>query len=418
MKLLIVDDQKTVADSLKCGIDWASIGITQVYTGYSAKEARLILMNFAVDILLTDIEMPDEDGLSLVEWVNEHRKEMVCVFLTSHMEFDYARKAVQLQSFDYILQPAKFDEIKDVVKRAGKKRKVNQSIRQLRDKKDIVIRQRNELMESLAAKMESYLDQDADRIFTSLKELFKVEYQELTFFPAAVKIVRWRKDSEEWDSNLVIQVISNVLEELLEKYGGKICITGHMEQQFKMLIAADLSSERLLVVLEEFYRFVKRHMDFTVGLYIGEKITGPVAEELREVVFAAVKGEKEGIIHLRENNGLEEKADGSDVVTQVIAYVKANIGKNITRTEVAGQVYLHEEYLSRVFKQQTGYSIKSYILSEKINAAKRMLEQTGLSISIISSKVGFDNFSHFSRIFKKYTGCSPQEYRKKVSWKK
>ena len=59
MNLLIVDDQKTIVKGLQDGIDWKAAGIDEVYTACSAREAKLVLMNFDIEILLTDIEMPD-----------------------------------------------------------------------------------------------------------------------------------------------------------------------------------------------------------------------------------------------------------------------------------------------------------------------------------------------------------------------
>ena len=63
MNVLLVDDQRAVVESLKKGICWEHLEVEQVFTTSSAKEAKLILRNFPVDILVTDIEMPEEDDL-------------------------------------------------------------------------------------------------------------------------------------------------------------------------------------------------------------------------------------------------------------------------------------------------------------------------------------------------------------------
>ncbi len=95
-----------------------------------------------------------------------------------------------------------------------------------------------------------------------------------------------------------------------------------------------------------------------------------------------------------------------------IRFVKKNLNKNISRTEVAEHVHLNEEYFSRLFRQQTGATFKDFVLSEKMNEAKTLLAHSRLSIGIIASKIGYDNFSHFSKMFKKMTNLTPQEYRK------
>lgn len=111
-----------------------------------------------------------------------------------------------------------------------------------------------------------------------------------------------------------------------------------------------------------------------------------------------------------EEDDCAEKEE--DPIERAIAYVKKNLSKNISRTEVAREVYLNEEYFSRLFRQKTGATFKDYILMEKMNEAKKLLRQSRLSVGIIASKVGYDNFSHFSKMFKKITDQTPQEYRK------
>ena len=69
MNVLIVDDQSTVVQSLKRQVRWDEIPVDKVYTANSAREARMVIRNFDVDVLLTDIEMPEEDGLSLFRWM-------------------------------------------------------------------------------------------------------------------------------------------------------------------------------------------------------------------------------------------------------------------------------------------------------------------------------------------------------------
>ena len=77
MRILIVDDQKPIVESLKSGINWEALAIEEVFTACSAKEARLVLVNFQIELLLTDIEMPEEDGLSLFRWARERDPGLV-----------------------------------------------------------------------------------------------------------------------------------------------------------------------------------------------------------------------------------------------------------------------------------------------------------------------------------------------------
>ena len=80
-----------------------------------------------MDILLCDIEMPGENGLGLLRWVREQEKEIECIFLTCHAKFAYAQEAISLGCQDYILIPARYEDIGEKI------RKVVDRIRGKRD---------------------------------------------------------------------------------------------------------------------------------------------------------------------------------------------------------------------------------------------------------------------------------------------
>ena len=114
MNILLVDDQPSVLSSLKSGLNWSALLVHNVYTALNASEAREIILSHPIDILLTDIEMPKESGLSLLRWCRENHYQFECIFLTSHADFFYAQEAIQLESFDYILQPARYEDIEQI----------------------------------------------------------------------------------------------------------------------------------------------------------------------------------------------------------------------------------------------------------------------------------------------------------------
>ncbi|MFQ7747488.1 MAG: response regulator, partial [Eubacteriales bacterium] len=101
MTILVVDDQINVVNGIVSGVDWETAGISKVLHAYNASMAREILECQPVDILLSDIEMPVEDGLSLFRWVRGKKLSVECIFLTSHADFIYATEALKLGSFDY-----------------------------------------------------------------------------------------------------------------------------------------------------------------------------------------------------------------------------------------------------------------------------------------------------------------------------
>ncbi len=116
MNLLIINDEEITAETMKREISWSDYGIDEVKTAYSASSARKIINEDTVDLMLCDIEMPDEDGIQLLRWVRENDKKIECIFLTCHASFDYAKAAIELDCQDYLLVPAKYETIGNKVK--------------------------------------------------------------------------------------------------------------------------------------------------------------------------------------------------------------------------------------------------------------------------------------------------------------
>ncbi|WP_309122230.1 response regulator [Paenibacillus sp.] len=118
MNVLVVDDQYDVVQGVLTGVDWQKLDITDVFHAYSADEARRLLREKEIHILLCDIEMPRENGLELYKRVKEDYPGLQCIFLSAHSEFEYAKEAIQLGSFDYIVQPASYEDVHASIKRA------------------------------------------------------------------------------------------------------------------------------------------------------------------------------------------------------------------------------------------------------------------------------------------------------------
>lgn len=110
IEILLIDDESYVTGSLEKTIPWIEIGVKSVYQAASAFEALELLEENSIDIVVTDIGMPEMNGLELIQEIGQRWPHIKCVLLTGHSDFQYAKKAVQLQAFDYILKPVNDDE--------------------------------------------------------------------------------------------------------------------------------------------------------------------------------------------------------------------------------------------------------------------------------------------------------------------
>ena len=122
INVLIVDDESYCVTTLMEEIDWQSRDIGQVFGAYNADQARKILMEESVGLILCDIEMPGESGLELIEWVREGARlsgyNTECIILTCHPEYHFMRKAMQIGCSDYLLKPIDYTELHRVLDRA------------------------------------------------------------------------------------------------------------------------------------------------------------------------------------------------------------------------------------------------------------------------------------------------------------
>lgn len=134
--ILIVDDDRFVVEKLVKGIHWKEIGIESVLTASNVRQAMKILKEAPVDILLSDIEMPQGSGLELLEWVRGHKLPVACVFLSSYAYFAYAQKAINLKSSNYLLKPVSNSEMEEVLAELAKNVRTQKGAQELDDSRE------------------------------------------------------------------------------------------------------------------------------------------------------------------------------------------------------------------------------------------------------------------------------------------
>lgn len=419
MKILIVDDQSAVLRGLEKGIGWETLGFSQVHTANSAAEAKLILINYDIDILLTDIEMPEENGLELFRWTRSRFPNLVGVFLTSHADFGYVKEAMALGGFDYILQPARFSEVERVLFSAAEKARSNVHIEKLKKNRKAFIQQRDRIFASMAAKEKESVERDYQEMAAHLRRLLEIDYVQCGFRMTALRVVQF-SGRNQWKRPLLQLAFRNVLEELLSPEKGRVIFAGENLQEYLLLVtteAGTLTDSRWHQALEELYQFICNHMDFSVALY-------PMEEELTEVSLQDLRKLRLRLMELAEKapgiyGGTVVQETDSDAMAERIheamTYIRENLGYNISRAEMAERVHLNEEYFSKLFHKYAGCTFKEYVMEQRLRQAQRLLKHSKLSVSLIASRVGYDNFSYFSRAFKKATGKTPQEYRKEYT---
>ncbi|RAP76726.1 response regulator transcription factor [Paenibacillus montanisoli] len=535
--LLLVDDEWFAIEGLKSGVDWDKLGFGAIYEAHNAEQAKQILRQTPIDVMVCDIEMPGGSGISLMEWVKEQQLEMETIFLTCHADFKYAQRAVHLGSFDYLLKPVDYRELQDTAHSALDKVAAAQDAKK-----------RSEAYEQVYAKWEKSKDllyerfwQDLfwqrliptrDNIERALSASLMPLSADTRVLPILIGVEQWGKALNTRDEEMMEFALRNTADELLlAGMPGQVLQDGS-GVQFALFFDDPSGGEagKGRLHYDEIKKRCTRYIEAcatylycTLSCYIGDWV--PLNEvsrlynaliqmehhnvtrsqavlffkeqpaEARETslpalfqwsellehakrdellalsdeVFANLRSDanvtsetlrafyhallqtvyyvlhKRGISvgtvfpdgsmldeasAIRSLHSLQERTQRmidtvtmhlslldteSSVVDKVKRYIIDRLFDDLSREELAAFAHINSAYLSRLFKKEAGVSLTDYIVEERMKKAKEMLLYTEESVSNIAKAFHYTNFSHFSKLFRKYYGMNPQEYRRQFA---
>ena len=118
MNILLVDDDRFIIEALREKIHWERLKIDNVYAANSLTQAQAIIKENPIHLMISDIEMPQGSGLELLSWVRNENYDIKTIFLTNYADFNYAQKAIELQSFEYYLKPINFEKLEFIIQKA------------------------------------------------------------------------------------------------------------------------------------------------------------------------------------------------------------------------------------------------------------------------------------------------------------
>ncbi|NWL86304.1 DNA-binding response regulator [Paenibacillus sp. 79R4] len=529
-QLLIVDDEAIAVESLKSGVNWSTLGISQVFTACNAQSAQEVIRHEAIDLLVCDIEMPQGSGLDLLKWVRNYNPAIEAIFLTCHADFQYAKQAIQLGSFDYLLKPVPFSELEAVVGKAIEKLEQESKLNEFSRFGKYWVQHQPLLVERFWLDILNQSIPSHSLAIRKAAEERNIPYSdEMSFLPLLIQIRRWERPVTLRDEKIVEYAIRKSAEELLQEQGGQCILVSVEPGRLLLLLNGDdysaKSARGLKKRCEAYIDACRRYFYASVSSYIGKAVHGDqiasmylrlskmnennvaydqdvflLDEELSppanqhllpdmslwavllkegayERVLAAAKAYIEAqvqdnqltssllyqfiqdfqqmVYYVLQIKGIQahrlfgdpesldlyarsvQSATNSlawmqhligkaadftssmehspSVVEKVKEYIQQHLSEDLSREDIASQVYLNPDYLTRIFKKETGMSISDYLLQQRLNIAASLLANTGLSVSSIAAQIGYANFSHFSRMFKKYYDKSPLEYRQENS---
>ncbi len=111
---------------------------------------------------------------------------------------------------------------------------------------------------------------------------------------------------------------------------------------------------------------------------------------------------------------VEEERSIKQKVYELKFYIDNNFDKDIRLSDIANKLYISEQYLSRLFSTEIGMPMNEYLIRKRLEKVRKDLLETEKSITDIAFSAGFSNINSFNRLFKKYQGLTPSEFRKEV----
>lgn len=118
MNILLVDDEMIAIEGINANIDFKAYGIRKVFTANSMEQAKEVIEKEKIAIVMCDIEMPNGNGLELIEWINREKPQIVTMILSCHTEFQFAQAAVGLSCQQYLTKPATPEVLDKAVRKA------------------------------------------------------------------------------------------------------------------------------------------------------------------------------------------------------------------------------------------------------------------------------------------------------------
>lgn len=436
MKILIADDEKYDRETVKHIINDNFLEELEIYEAKNGREAIELSESIRPDIVIIDIKMPGIDGIQALKEISITLPNLYSIILTAYDYFDFALEAVKINVKEYLLKPFTKEEIIEKISLGIQwvKKEQNKRKNEIEDKEkiytllpvlenqlsDLIINDklkdvnykmylqclnmnfRNSYAMVIAIKDKyAYKDisrNERDQIKIKIGEYIKeyinrrykcignyVFYEELTYF-----IQIENEDSNDF-KNLKIDLAFNLRREIKKKFN--ISIRAGLGDIFDFV-------EQIVESYRQATKCLVYNSD-NVNIIDIDDVEGELTNDNFIEVLNDEKSNKS-----KNTNKLKMK-----LFDNVKAYIKENIETELELEKIASNFGLSVYYFSRTFKEVTGISFSEYVNKCRIEIAKELLSTGEMSVKEVCYKVGYNDPNYFSKVFKKYEGISPINYK-------
>lgn len=404
-RLMIVDDESVFRDGLQRNIDWAGSDIEVVAEAQNGLDALSKIERTCPDVVLTDIRMPEMDGLELAEQLRLRYPRVKVIMLTVMDDFQNVRRSLQAQAVDYVLKFNYRTETLPAVIKACRMIEREKII--LAETAKLPYTDYGFLRECILGNIDA-----EDALYAVEHELPKLKGLRcaavLTGLPGA----------NLQDETTAVLLLQSELKQLgvigLRSYvvnlGEKVCLT---------LFLPEIEKTELLNLFRTAMRRVRQRGEVYAGMRIGvgelKESAADLAESYAEaeLAFNAANAMQADLIF--HYNLRDDPASYQLLLQQAAEYIDRHYQEqDFGLRDVSARFFLSPSYFSTIFKKSFGIGFNDYLTNIRLNHAKSLLRDTSLKTYEIAEQVGYSSPQYMSILFRRYLHCSPMEYRAAV----
>ncbi len=394
-KVVLVDDEEYILNTLENSIDWQRFNMDTPVCFNDGTDALNYIKTNNVDLLITDVKMPNMTGIELIQKAKQINDETIYVILSAYDSFEYAIDALKLSVFDYILKPLDYDKLEETLKNAEEK------------------------LKQMLKSSDTYFNfiTHSDNAMSLIKEEMSVsEFLEVISLDG----IRFENDDPP---AFIIKLKINDLTDYLEnlwKHG-----IDRLYSTISYFLENVAKKKIMFVPLTLMFSDLTFLALSTDNYYDSENKVKEFADLFKKSIFEYIKSDIE-ITEINFFSSLslcqkvaslyvdipKKTTDGSyNSIEVAIKYIHDNYTSDISLTQISKHVCLSPSYFSRYFKSKTGKNLIDYVNDLRIEKSRDLLVSTNENIATIYKTVGFKSKNHFYRLFKERYEVTPQQYR-------
>lgn len=402
-RILIVDDEEHVVESLMWNLQQIPRMNAEVYGAGGAEEALSLCRKAKFDLLMTDIEMPNTNGIDLLAGVKELWPRCKTLVLTAHSKFDYAYQAFSHHADDFILKIEK-DEV--ILKR------VVGLLDQIEAERAIS-RQLQSFSQQLSLNTESKIlpllcsPQSTTPVKTLLLQEPGLKNQSGFYFVLL-------RSASELDRETTLKLTSLIS----QNAPAQLSLSGWAQSGANELIllfqAASVGrpdKNQLTGSFELLQQTILPTLQLHVSFFA---YSTPVeAAQFHDAyrLFPAEHSEND-LVYVTPFTRKEPDISSVEYLTNsIIRYINRHIAEDISLLQLSEITGYSSSYISRTFQKLCGSTLSEYISQRKLEFIHTLMQNPQLSINDIVDQSGFHSHSYFYRFIRKMTGLAPKVYQ-------